>query len=97
MALKSFDVKDCYVHVKRLGTRLNELNEDIIQYLIQTAGSKQQAKQNITDFLFEINSILSNRAKKKIALAAKETREHLTSLQSKLEMTNTGKSDEQDF
>jgi hypothetical protein len=44
MALKSFDVKDCYVHVKRLGTRLNELNEDIIQYLIQTAGSKQQAK-----------------------------------------------------
>ncbi len=42
--LKSFDVKDCYVHVQKLGTRLNELNEDIIQYLIQNAGTKQQAK-----------------------------------------------------
>jgi hypothetical protein len=30
--------------VKRLGTRLNELNEEIIEYLIQNAGSKQQAK-----------------------------------------------------
>lgn len=32
------------MHVKELGTRLNELNEDIIQYLIQNAAAKQQAK-----------------------------------------------------
>jgi len=42
--LKSFDVKDCYVHVTALGTRLNQLNEEIMQYLIQNAGNKQQAK-----------------------------------------------------
>ncbi|CAF1034542.1 unnamed protein product [Rotaria sordida] len=42
--LKSFDVKDCYVHVKELGTRLNELNEEIIEHLIQNAAAKQQAK-----------------------------------------------------
>ena len=43
-ALKSFDIKDCYVHVKSLGTRLNDLNEEIIQHLIQTAVIKQQTK-----------------------------------------------------
>lgn len=44
LTLRSFDVKDCFIHVKTLGTRLNELNEEIIQYLIENAGSKQQAK-----------------------------------------------------
>lgn len=44
LQLKSFDVKDCYVHVKNLSTRLTELNEEIMQYLIQNAGNKQQAK-----------------------------------------------------
>ncbi|CAF2075852.1 unnamed protein product [Rotaria magnacalcarata] len=43
-ALKSFDVKDCFVHVKQLGTQLNEVNEQIIEYLVQTAAAKQQAK-----------------------------------------------------
>ncbi|CAF3032124.1 unnamed protein product [Rotaria sp. Silwood2] len=42
--LKSFDAKDCYVHVRELGTRLNELNEEIIEYLIQNAAAKQQTK-----------------------------------------------------
>ena len=44
LALKAFDVKDCFIHVKALSTRLDELNEEIIQYLILNAGSKQQAK-----------------------------------------------------
>jgi hypothetical protein len=39
--LKSFDVKDCYLHVKTLGNRINELNEDIIQFLVQNTGTKQ--------------------------------------------------------
>ncbi|CAF5115421.1 unnamed protein product [Rotaria magnacalcarata] len=39
--LKSFDVKDCYLHVKALGNRINELNEEIIQFLIQNTGTKQ--------------------------------------------------------
>ncbi|UJR23166.1 hypothetical protein I4U23_026184 [Adineta vaga] len=44
LTLRSFDVKDCYLHVKHLGTRLNELNDDIITYLIQNAAAKHQAK-----------------------------------------------------
>lgn len=41
LTLRSFDIKDCYSHVKSLGSRLNELNDEIIQHLIQTAATKQ--------------------------------------------------------
>ncbi|CAF1201089.1 unnamed protein product [Adineta ricciae] len=44
LALRSFDVKDCFQHVKQLGNRLNELNDDIVTYLIQNAAAKHQAK-----------------------------------------------------
>ncbi len=89
--MKSFDVKDCYVHVKTLGTRLNELNEEIIQYLILNAGSKQQAKLVQLIFSSGFNLfVFLNRGKKKLALVAKETKEQLASLQSKLELANTG-------
>lgn len=44
LTLRSFDIKDCYSHVKSLGTRLTELNEEIIQHLIHTAATKQQGK-----------------------------------------------------
>ncbi len=43
--------------------------------------------------IFEINFHI-DRAKKKLAQAAKENREQLVSLQSKLEMVNNGKSNE---
>ena len=39
--LKSFDVKDCFLHVKGLINRIGELNEEIIQCLIQNTGTKQ--------------------------------------------------------
>ncbi|CAF3709521.1 unnamed protein product [Adineta steineri] len=42
--LSSFDAKDCFIHVKQLGTKLSELNEDIIQYLIQNALARTQLK-----------------------------------------------------
>ncbi|CAF3416685.1 unnamed protein product [Rotaria sp. Silwood1] len=61
-ALKSFDVKDCYVHVRELGTRLTELNEEIIEYLIQNAAAKQQAKgkKKSTPIPKEIKEQLTN-------------------------------------
>ncbi|CAF3083058.1 unnamed protein product [Rotaria socialis] len=61
-ALKSFDVKDCFVHVKQLGTQLNELNEQIIEYLVQTAVAKQQAKgkKKAVQISKEIKEQLSN-------------------------------------
>ncbi|CAF1614058.1 unnamed protein product, partial [Didymodactylos carnosus] len=37
----TFDVTDCFIHIKSLRTRLNELNEEIIQFLIQNVGTKQ--------------------------------------------------------
>ena len=42
--LKSFNVKASYAHVKALGTRLSELNEEIIEYLIRNAAAKQEGK-----------------------------------------------------
>ena len=94
LTLRSFDVKDCYVHVQTLGTRLNELNEEIIQYLIENAGSKQQAKCNIfsiSSFPIKFLGFLLDRGKKKMAQVVKETKEQLSSLQSKLEMANNGR------
>jgi hypothetical protein len=40
-ALQSFDVKDCFLHAKALTSRINELNEEIIQFLVQNTGTKQ--------------------------------------------------------
>ncbi|CAF0725747.1 unnamed protein product [Rotaria sp. Silwood1] len=74
--LKSFDVKDCYLHVKALGNRINELNEEIIQFLIQNTGTKQ-------------TKVMVERGKRKLAQVTKEAKEQLADLQSKLEMANT--------
>ncbi|CAF4038343.1 unnamed protein product [Rotaria sp. Silwood2] len=74
--LKSFDVKDCYLHVKALGNRINELNEEIIQFLIQNTGTKQ-------------TKVMVERGKRKLAQVTKEAKEQLADLQSKLEMVNT--------
>lgn len=52
MTLKSFDVKDCYFHVKALTKRINELNEDIVQFLIQNTGTKQTKYVNIILYFF---------------------------------------------
>lgn len=41
-------------------------------------------------FVFNIDLFVYSRGKKKLAQAAKETKEQLASLQSKLEMANTG-------
>lgn len=41
ITLKAFDAKECYSNVKTLGSRLNELNEEIIQFLVQNTGTKQ--------------------------------------------------------
>ncbi|CAF1176649.1 unnamed protein product [Rotaria sordida] len=75
-ALKSFDVKDCYLHVKALGNRINELNEEIIQFLIQNTGTKQ-------------TKVMVERGKRKLAQVTKEAKEQLADLQSKLEIANT--------
>ncbi|CAF4030211.1 unnamed protein product, partial [Adineta steineri] len=74
--LKAFDVKDCYQHVKTLGSRINELNEEIIQFLIQNTGTKQ-------------TKVMVERGKRKLAQVTKEAKEQLADLQSKLEMANT--------
>ncbi|CAM2723662.1 unnamed protein product [Rotaria socialis] len=74
--LKSFDVKDCYLHVKALGNRINELNEEIIQFLIQNTGTKQ-------------TKVMVERGKRKLAQVTKEAKEQLADLQSKLQITNT--------
>ncbi|CAF2135435.1 unnamed protein product [Rotaria magnacalcarata] len=74
--LKSFDVKDCYLHVKALGNRINELNEEIIQFLIQNTGTKQ-------------TKVMVERGKRKLAQVTKEAKEQLADLQSKLQIANT--------
>ncbi|UJR25758.1 hypothetical protein I4U23_007112 [Adineta vaga] len=73
--LQSFDVKDCYRHVKTLGSRINELNEEIIQFLIQNTGTKQ-------------TKVMVERGKRKLAQVTKEAKEQLADLQSKLEIAN---------
>ncbi|CAF0855514.1 unnamed protein product [Adineta ricciae] len=75
--LQSFDVKDCYGHVKSLGSRINELNEEIIQFLIQNTGTKQ-------------TKVMVERGKRKLAQVTKEAKEQLAELQSKLEIANAG-------
>ncbi len=50
----------------------------------------QNNKQSNFLFIVYRNQFLLHRAKKKLAQAAKETREQLASLQSKLAMANNG-------
>lgn len=37
----AMDVEECLENTKKLANHLNDINEEIIQYLIQTASSKQ--------------------------------------------------------
>ncbi|CAF0832725.1 unnamed protein product [Didymodactylos carnosus] len=76
----TFDVKDCFIHVKTLGTRLNELNEEIIQFLIQNVGTKQTNNQVLYRFC---------RGKRKLEKMSKEAKEQLQDLQNKLESANS--------
>ncbi len=72
------DIDDCLEKSKVMVSRLDVLNEDIVQYLIQNSGNKQ-------------TKILIERAKKKLEKQVLDMKGDMGLLSDRLEQTQVGK------